>query len=65
MASFDSSYNSRNAERRLFRQSINAPLLTREHEHELATRWRNDDDETALHEIIFAYMRLVISTAAR
>ena len=65
MASFDSSYNSRNAERRFFRQSINAPLLTREHEHELATRWRNDDDETALHEIIFAYMRLVISTATR
>ena len=65
MASFDSRYYSHSAERRFFRDSINAPLLTREHEHELATRWRDEQDETALHEIITAYTRLVISTATR
>ena len=65
MASFDSRYYSQNAERRFFRDSINAPLLTREHEVELATRWRDEKDETALHEIITAYTRLVISTAKR
>jgi RNA polymerase sigma-32 factor len=65
MASFDSRYYSQSAERRFFRESINAPLLTREHEYELATRWREQEDVSALHEIITAYTRLVISTATR
>ncbi len=65
MASYDSRYYSHSAERRFFRDSINAPLLTREYELELATRWRDEKDETALHEIITAYTRLVISTATR
>jgi RNA polymerase sigma-32 factor len=53
------------ANRRLIRLSMNAPLLSRDHELELARRWRNDGDERALHELIEAYMRLVISTASR
>ena len=65
MASFDSQYYSQSAERRFFRESINAPMLTREHEYELATRWREQEDVSALHEIITAYTRLVISTATR
>ena len=65
MASFDSRYYSHSAERRFFRDSINAPLLSREYEHELATRWRDEKDVSALHEIITAYTRLVISTATR
>ena len=65
MASFDSRYYSQSAERRFFRESINAPMLTREHEYELATRWREQEDVSALHEIITAYTRLVISTATR
>lgn len=53
------------ANRRLIRESMNAPLLTRDHELDLARRWRNDGDERALHELIQSYMRLVISTASR
>lgn len=53
------------ASRKLIRESMNAPLLTREHELELARAWRNDGDEAALHELIKAYMRLVVSAASR
>ena len=53
------------ANRRLIRESMNAPLLSRDHELDLARRWRNDGDEQALHELIQSYMRLVISTASR
>lgn len=53
------------AHRRLIRESMNAPLLSRDHELDLARRWRNDNDEKALHELIQSYMRLVISTASR
>ncbi|MCR9255387.1 MAG: RNA polymerase factor sigma-32 [Alphaproteobacteria bacterium] len=47
------------------RASMNAPLLSREHEHDLATRWRHQNDERALHELVEAYARLVISIASR
>lgn len=53
------------ANRQLIRDAMNAPLLTREHELELARRWRYDGDEKALHELVRSYMRLVISTASR
>jgi RNA polymerase sigma-32 factor len=53
------------ANRRLIRESMNAPLLSRDHELDLARRWRNHGDERALHELIQSYMRLVISTASR
>jgi RNA polymerase sigma-32 factor len=53
------------ADRKIIRDSMNAPLLTREHELQLARAWRNDGDEEALHELIKAYMRLVVSAASR
>ncbi len=53
------------AHRRLIRESMNAPLLTREYEHELAVRWRENNDEEALHEIVKSYMRLVVSAASK
>ncbi len=53
------------ASRKIIRDSMNAPLLTREHELHLARAWRNDGDEAALHELIKAYMRLVVSAASR
>lgn len=53
------------ANRRFIKAAMKAPLLSREHEHDLAKRWRFDNDEAALHELVSAYMRLVISTAAR
>ena len=52
-------------DRRLVREAMNAPLLSREHEHELALAWREQGDERALHELTRAYMRLVISAAGR
>jgi RNA polymerase sigma-32 factor len=45
--------------------SMNEPLLEREHELELARRWRNEGDEKALHELVRSYTRLVISAASR
>lgn len=57
--------HSRQAERRFIKASIRAPLLSREREFELATRWRDQEDEAALHELVIAYTRLVISTASR
>jgi RNA polymerase sigma-32 factor len=41
------------------------PLLTRDHEFELAHRWRGAGDTAALHELVRAYTRLVVSIAAR
>ncbi|MDH3229043.1 MAG: RNA polymerase factor sigma-32 [Alphaproteobacteria bacterium] len=45
--------------------SMKEPLLAREHEFELARRWREEGDEMALHELVRSYMRLVVSTASR
>ncbi len=53
------------ANRRFIKTAMKAPLLSREHEHDLAKRWRFEQDEEALHELVSAYMRLVISTASR
>jgi RNA polymerase sigma-32 factor len=53
------------ANARFIRRSMRAPMLTREHEAELARRWREAGDEAALHELIAAYGRLVVSAAAR
>jgi RNA polymerase sigma-32 factor len=47
------------------RTAMRAPLLDAEHERELARRWRDDDDERSLHELITAYLRLVVAMAAR
>ncbi len=47
------------------RASMQAPLLTRNREFELARRWREDGDAAALHELVCAYARLVIAIAVR
>ena len=51
--------------RRFVASAMNVPLLSSEHEFDLARRWRENQDEAALHELVTAYMRLVISTAGR
>ncbi|MGF7210381.1 RNA polymerase sigma-32 factor [Skermanella aerolata] len=45
--------------------SMREPLLTRDHEFDLARSWREDGKEDALHELVRAYTRLVVSTASR
>ncbi|MBE7636722.1 RNA polymerase factor sigma-32 [Sneathiella sp. P13V-1] len=42
-----------------------APMLSREREFMLATRWRDEEDEEALHELVTAYVRLVVSMASK
>jgi RNA polymerase sigma-32 factor len=51
--------------REFIRESMSAALLSRERELWLARLWRDQGNEAALHELVMAYMRLVISTAAR
>lgn len=47
------------------RTVMRAPLLDADHERELAERWRALGDEHALHELITAYLRLVVAMASR
>lgn len=52
-------------DREFIREAMNAALLSRDRELMLARLWRQHGDEVALHELVLAYMRLVISTASR
>ena len=49
----------------MVRAAMRAPYLEREEEHRLALRWKEDNDQVALHRITVAHMRLVISMAAK
>lgn len=51
--------------RSFVRAAMEAPFLTREDEHALAVRWRDHQDDDALHQLTTAHMRLVIAIAAR
>lgn len=53
------------ADRRFVKTAMAAPMLDREHELNLARRWRENHDEDALHELCTAYMRLVVAIASR
>jgi RNA polymerase sigma-32 factor len=44
---------------------MRAPYLDRDEEHNLAVRWRDAQDQAALHRLTQAHMRLVIAIAAR
>jgi len=63
MASTDQA--SSGADRRFVKRAMTAPLLERDHELDLASRWRHNNDEQALHELTTAYMRLVVAIASR
>ena len=54
-----------NPDRSFVRKAMKAPMLEAEHELNLARRWRDNEDERALHELTTAYMRLVISMASK
>jgi RNA polymerase sigma-32 factor len=45
--------------------SMREPLLSRDHEFDLARSWREEGNEAALHDLVRAYTRLVVSTASR
>ncbi len=46
------------------RAAMRTPLLSREHELELARRWREKGDHAALKELVGAYTRLAVSVAS-
>ena len=52
-------------DRTLIRAAMRAPYLQRDEEHDLAVRWRESQDQQALHRITTSHMRLVISMAAK
>ncbi|WP_417519154.1 RNA polymerase factor sigma-32 [Minwuia sp.] len=60
----DSIHSARN-EQRFISTAMSMPLLSADHEQDLAFRWRDEGDERALHELVSAYMRLVVSTASK
>jgi RNA polymerase sigma-32 factor len=64
MGQLDNGHNDR-AVMDFIRKSMKTPLLSREDEFDLARRWREENDEAALHKLVTAYSRLVIATAVR
>lgn len=55
----------RGANMAYIRSSMNEPLLDKEKEQELARKWKNENDEKALHELIRSYTRLVVAMASK
>ena len=53
------------ADNRYIRQIMRQSLLEREEELDLAIAWRENQDEKALHALVMAYSRLVISIASK
>ena len=51
--------------RQFMRTAMSAPFLEREAEHQLALRWKEQGDESAMHQLASSHMRLVIAIAAR
>ena len=49
----------------MVRTAMKAPYLERDEEHILALRWKENQDQHALHQITVAHMRLVISMASK
>ena len=55
----------RQSDNRYIRKAMQQPLLEREHEVELAVKWRDHDDDKAMHHLVMAYARLVVSAASK
>ena len=47
------------------KKAMSLPLLEEDHELDLAYKWKDNKDEKALHELIQAHMRLVVSYAIK
>ena len=53
------------ANMRYIRAAMHEPLLEKEHELDLARRWKDSRDEKALHELVRSYTRLVVAIASK
>ena len=60
-----SANETRQADNSYIRYTMQQPLLEREYEVELATKWRDEGDDRAMHELVMAYARIVVSAAAK
>jgi RNA polymerase sigma-32 factor len=65
MKHFASGSTTKHADVEYIRQLMEQPLLEKEEEQKLALAWHERQDEKALHLLVQAYMRLVVSTAIR
>jgi RNA polymerase sigma-32 factor len=54
-----------NESKSFVKKAMSLPLLEEKHELDLANKWKNKNDENALHELIQAHMRLVVSYAVK
>ena len=54
-----------NESKSFVKKAMSLPLLEEKHELDLANKWKNNNDENALHELIQAHMRLVVSYAVK
>ena len=54
-----------NDSKSFIKTAMSLPLLEQTHEYELASKWKDSKDEAALHELIQAHMRLVVSFAVK
>ena len=55
----------RQSDNRYIRNAMKQPLLERDHEVALAVAWRDNDDAAAMHDLVMAYARLVVSAASK
>ncbi len=53
------------ADRRFIASTMKAPFLERDHELDLARRWREDGDAAAMRELVIAYARFAVRIASR
>ena len=53
------------SDRRYISAAMDAPILEREYEANLARRWRDAADDDALHQLINSHVRLVVKIASR
>ncbi|MFN4009856.1 RNA polymerase factor sigma-32 [Pannonibacter sp.] len=51
--------------RNMVKAAMSAPYLTREEEHALAVKWREQGDQKSLERLSLSHMRLVIAVASR
>lgn len=57
--------NTQKANMDFIKKSMKAPILEKDHELDLARRWKDKRDEKALHEMVSSYTRLVVSLASK
>ncbi len=64
MAQSSNAYPDR-SDRRYISGAMDAPILERGYEADLARRWRDAEDDDALHQLINSHVRLVVKVASR